>query len=110
MPRATGTYRNSTVGGETVRAFVPAALPPAGPPLRVEGPIDTACARAMAAVGRLEVAASLVPSTEWFLYGFVRKEFPKRVDRERSTRLFIDRGRGNIDPDVTGSLSSVHPL
>jgi len=74
MPRTTGNYRNSTVGGETVRAFVPAALPPAGPSLRVEGPIDAACGRAMAAVGRLEVAANLVPSTEWFLYGFVRKE------------------------------------
>ena len=74
MPRTTGNYRNSTVAGETVRAFVPTALPPAGPALRVEGPIDAACARAMAAIGRLEVAASLVPSTEWFLYGFVRKE------------------------------------
>ena len=56
MPRTTGNYRNSTVAGETVRAFVPAALPPAGPPLRVEGPIDAACARAMAAVGRRRVA------------------------------------------------------
>jgi Fic family protein len=74
MPRTTGTYRNSTVTGETMRAFVPTALPPAGPSLRVEGPIDAACARAMAAIGKLEVAASLVPSTEWFLYGFVRKE------------------------------------
>ena len=74
MPRTTGNYRNSTVARETVRAFVPSALPPAGPPLRVEGPIDAACARAMAAIGRLQVAASLVPSTEWFLYGFVRKE------------------------------------
>ena len=36
MPRTTGNYRNSTVAGETVRAFVPATLPPDGPPLRVE--------------------------------------------------------------------------
>ena len=74
MPRTTGTYRSSTVAGETVRAFVPAPLPPARPALQVEGPIDTACAGAMTAISRLEVAASLVPSTEWFLYGFVRKE------------------------------------
>lgn len=73
-PRVTGRYRTSIVAGETVRAFVPAVLPPASPPLRVEGAIDAACARALAAVGRLEVAASLVPSTDWFLYGFVRKE------------------------------------
>ncbi len=74
MPRTTGNYRSSTAAGETVRAFVPTALPPAAPALRVEGPIDAACVHAMAAIGRLEVAASLVPSTEWFLYGFVRKE------------------------------------
>jgi Fic family protein len=74
MPRSTGNYRSSTVAGETVRAFVPSALPPTGPALRVEGRIEAACARALAAIGRLEVAACLVPSTEWFLYGFVRKE------------------------------------
>jgi Fic family protein len=74
MSRTTGSYRVSTVAGETVRAFVPAALPPAGPPLRLEGTIDAACARARTAIARLEVAASLVPSTHWFLYGFVRKE------------------------------------
>ena len=53
MPRTTGNYRNSTVAGETVRAFVPATLPPDGPPLRVEGPIDAACARACASWNRL---------------------------------------------------------
>jgi hypothetical protein len=34
MPPATDNYRKSTVAGETVRAFVPAALPPAAPALR----------------------------------------------------------------------------
>jgi Fic family protein len=66
MPRAIDNYRKSTVAGETVRAFVPAALPPAAPALRVESPIDAACARAMAAIGRLELAAihllDLLPS------------------------------------------------
>ena len=31
-------------------------------------------ADATAAIGKLEVAAAMVPSTGWFLYGFVRKE------------------------------------
>jgi len=74
MQRATGTYRVSVVAGETVRAFVPTALPPAGPPLRLKGPVEAACARAMTAIARLEIAASLVPNTHWFLFGFVRKE------------------------------------
>jgi hypothetical protein len=34
MPRATGHYPKSAVAGQTVRAFVPAALPPAAPALR----------------------------------------------------------------------------
>ncbi len=74
MSRTTGTYRIFTVAGEAVRAFVPAPLPPEAPPLSVQGAIEAACARAMAAIARLEVAANLVPSTDWFLYGFVRKE------------------------------------
>lgn len=74
MPRTTGNYRESTVAGETVRAFVPAPLPPAEPPLRIDGSLETACTRALTAIRRLEIAASLVPCTEWFLYGFVRKE------------------------------------
>ncbi len=74
MSRTTGSYRVSTIAGETVRAFVPATLPPVRPPLLLEGSVDAACTRAMTAVARLEVAASLVPSMQWFLYGFVRKE------------------------------------
>ena len=58
MPRTTGVYRNSTGGGETVRAFVPSALPPAAPALRVEGPIDAACAHAMAAIQLLDLLPS----------------------------------------------------
>ncbi len=74
MPRTTGTYQVSTVAGETVRAFVPMALPPDRPRLHLEGPISAACTSAMTAIARLDIAASLVPNTHWFLYGFVRKE------------------------------------
>ena len=74
MPRTTGSYRVSSFGGETVRAFIPTALPPADPPLVLDGPLTTLNAEATAAVGRLNVAAAMVPSAQWFLYGFVRKE------------------------------------
>jgi Fic family protein len=74
MPRTTGSYRVSNFGGETVRAFIPSTLPPANPPLVLDGPLTTLNAEATAAVGRLNVAAAMVPSAQWFLYGFVRKE------------------------------------
>ena len=74
MPRTTGTYSTTTVGGGKVRAFVPHPLPPRRPPLRIEGNLAELHAQAAAAVGRLDVAGAMVPSPDWFLYGFVRKE------------------------------------
>ena len=74
MPRSTGTYRQQTVGGETIRAFVPHPLPPANPPLVIEGELLDRHVAATIAVERLSVATLTVPSLTWFLYGFVRKE------------------------------------
>ena len=74
MTRRTGTYRITSTDGEPVRAFLPHPLPPAHPPLVVEGSLAKLHAAAADAVERLAVVSALVPSTEWFLYGFVRKE------------------------------------
>ncbi len=74
MPRQTGTYRTTNSTGEPVKAFVPHPLPPANPPLELTGAIDRRCAEALSALARLELAGNMVPSTDWFLYGFVRKE------------------------------------
>lgn len=74
MPRTTGTYRTSTTAGEAVQAFVPYPLPPADPALQTAGDIDRLHAEALTGLARLEVAGRMVPSTGWFLYGFVRKE------------------------------------
>ncbi len=74
MPRVTGTFQVLQFGDEAVRAFVPFPLPPADPPLAVEGPIAVALAEATASIARLSVAADMVPDAKWFLYGFVRKE------------------------------------
>ncbi len=74
MPRTTGTYRVTRVGGEEVRAFVPVSLPPKNPPLVLDGAMAALHAEAVAAIGQLGVAGAMVPSAEWFLYGFVRKE------------------------------------
>ncbi len=74
MPRQTGRYRVTNAHGEQVRAFIPYPLPPAKPRLVVEGKSAELHAAAQTALARLGVAAALVPSTDWFLYGFVRKE------------------------------------
>jgi Fic family protein len=77
MPRTTGTYRVSRAGGaggEVVRSFVPAPLPPADPPLVLDDRLTVLHAEALTAVGKLGVAGAMVPSAQWFLYGFVRKE------------------------------------
>ncbi|MCC6271187.1 MAG: Fic family protein, partial [Microbacteriaceae bacterium] len=73
MTRETGRYSISSVAGETVRAFTPHPLPPAGPPLDMAR-VNEQFHAATAAVERLAVAGALVPSADWFLYGFVRKE------------------------------------
>lgn len=74
MARITGTYRVTSVAGEEIRAFIPLPLPPADPPLLIEGPLAALHTDALAALAKLEVASGLVPSIDWFLYGFVRKE------------------------------------
>jgi Fic family protein len=74
MARTTGTYSTTIAGGEKVRAFIPHPLPPKRPILRIEGDLAQQHAEAVAAIGRLEVAGAMVPSPDWFLYGFVRKE------------------------------------
>ena len=74
MARKTGNYQVTRVGEEAVRAFIPFPLPPADPPLTLDDDIARGLAEAMAALGKLAVAADMVPSADWFLYGFVRKE------------------------------------
>jgi len=74
MERVTGSYRKNVVGGETVNAFIPVPLPPRNPSLQIEGDLARFHSEALAAVGRLAVAGAMVPSANWFLYGFTRKE------------------------------------
>ncbi|MGE3166360.1 MAG: Fic family protein [Planctomycetota bacterium] len=74
MARTTGTYSTNNVAGEKVRAFIPRPLPPTRPPLVLDGALAQLHAEAAAAIGRLDVAGAMVPSPDWFLYGFVRKE------------------------------------
>ncbi len=74
MPRKTGTYKTWKAGGETIEAFIPLPLPPKNPPLVIDGPFAAKLHETTAALGRLQTASTMVPSPNWFLYGYVRKE------------------------------------
>jgi Fic family protein len=71
--RSTGTYQTTTTLGETVRAFVPAALPPARPVLALAA-CEAANRSAELALARLGGVAGLVPSVDWLLYSAIRQE------------------------------------
>ncbi len=61
----------STVGGERVRAFLPASLPPdLGDSPRLRRALDSA----LLALGRLDGIAAFLPDPDVFLYTYVRKE------------------------------------
>jgi Fic family protein len=63
----------TTVGGETVRAFIPNPLPPA-PPLSISPALRDRLDEALVALGRLDSVTTLLPDTHLFLYMYVRKE------------------------------------
>ncbi len=67
-----GRYIETIAGGETVRAFVPAPLPP-NPPIDLL-PLLEKLSAAERALGRLDGITVLLPSHELFLYMYVRKE------------------------------------
>ena len=74
MSRETGHHEVTVSGGESVRSFVPYPLPPVNPPLDLSGSIDERLRAAQQALLRLEIVGAMVPSIDWFIYAFVRKE------------------------------------
>jgi len=70
---ATGHCFTTTTAGESVRAFVPYALPP-NPPLEITGHRQLLLERATLAVGRLDSISTLLPNPHLFLYSYVRRE------------------------------------
>lgn len=106
MKRQTGTYERSTVAGEDVHAFVPFPLPPRDPPLDLDGELGTLLARARERLRLLDLAGDLVPSVEWFVYAFVRKEAVLSAQIEGTQATLMDllkveaSGEAPIDADV----------
>ena len=74
MARSTGRHETTSVAGENVKAFVPHPLPPARPQIRISGDMASRLAAAEINLAKLEAAGRMVPSLDWFVYAFVRKE------------------------------------
>jgi Fic family protein len=87
--RATGRYERTVVGGEEIAAFIPAPLPPTRPPLFVE-PLSAQLRAAEQALVRLELAGEMVPSLDWFVYAFVRKEAVLSSQIEGTQATLVD--------------------
>ena len=91
MPRRhTRRYERSTIGGEEVAAFVPASLPPSDPPVLLDGPLAARLRAAELALVRLELAGEMVPSLDWFIYAFVRKEAVVSSQIEGTQATLVD--------------------
>ncbi|MCX8097661.1 MAG: Fic family protein [Casimicrobiaceae bacterium] len=68
-----GRWHKGVAGGETVRAFIPAPLPP-DPPLVFDPPRQQRLEQALLALGRLDAIGALLPEPDIFLYAYVRQE------------------------------------
>ena len=90
MLRVTGKYDGTVVAGEEIRAFVPRPLPPADPPLSLDSEALALLGRAEHQLSRLELAGEMVPSVDWFIYGFVRKEAVISSQIEGTQATLID--------------------
>jgi Fic family protein len=77
-------------GDEEVAAFVPHPLPPARPALVLDGGGRDRLRRAEHSLSRLELAGEMVPSVDWLIYGFVRKEAVVSSQIEGTQATLVD--------------------
>jgi Fic family protein len=110
MPgRTTGRYERTTVGGEDVSAFVPFPLPPSEPPLEISPGLGRRLRAAEQALARLELAGEMVPSLDWFIYAFVRKEAVVSSQIEGTQATLVDLLTFEAQGDATDKADTVAP-
>ena len=71
-------------------AFVPYALPPADPPIILGAALAQRLRTAEQALLRLELAGEMVPSLDWLIYAFVRKEAVLSSQIEGTQATLVD--------------------
>jgi Fic family protein len=109
VARVTGSYISVTAAGETVRAFVPAPLPVTNPPITLGGALAPRLAAAEQALRHLGLASQMVPSIEWFLYGFVRKEavLSSQIEGTQATLTDLLQFEGSENEEPTPDVEEV---
>ena len=90
MTRIIGQYHRTSKRGEQVSAFVPFPLPLRNPPLRLSGQLAEGLSAAENALARLELVGEMIPSLDWFIYGFVRKEAVTSSQIEGTQASLVD--------------------
>lgn len=92
-----GRFAETSVGGETVLAFVPPPLPPK-PPIDVLPLLDKLSA-AERALGRLDGITMLLPRHDLFLYMYVRKEavLSSQIEGTQSTLTDLLRYEATVE-------------
>jgi hypothetical protein len=88
--RTTGKYNKTIVTGEEVAAFIPDPLPPKNPALNMDDETTELLHKAEHALSRLALAGEMVPSIDWFIYGFVRKEAVVSSQIEGTQATLVD--------------------
>jgi hypothetical protein len=107
--RSAGRYERVVAGGEEVSVFIPAPLPPANPPLLLEGKIADRLRLAEQALGRLDLAGEMVPSLDWFPYAFVRKEavLSSQIEGTQATLLDLFTFEAEEQPAPDANIEEV---
>lgn len=107
--RATGRYERMTLGGETVAAFVPDALPPRNPPVILDATLVKRLRAAEQALARLDLAGEMIPSLDWFIYAFVRKEavLSSQIEGTQATLVDLLNFEADSDADPDADLEEI---
>ena len=90
MARTVGRYERKALAGESVSAFIPDPLPPTNPRLSLNAETHELLRSAEQKLGRLDLAGEMVPSIEWFIYAFVRKEAVVSSQIEGTQATLVD--------------------
>jgi Fic family protein len=87
--RPTGRNVTTTVAGESVEAFVPDPLPSRFTAQQL-ATLTEPLRAAEAALARLDLAGEMIPSLDWFIYAFVRKEALLSSEIEGTQATLVD--------------------
>lgn len=84
-----GHYVTTSVAGESIRAFIPDPLPPKAT-AKLIASLDERLQSAQASLDRLDLAGETIPSLDWFMYAFVRKEALLSSEIEGTQATLVD--------------------